>query len=484
MTKKLILALVLIVVVVALYGAYKPLPDGLDVTGTMHEIPAASIHFFSDKTFIDAQGVRRSEQQIFDELLRMIDGAEQYVLLDFFFYSDFLGTATTSHRQLARELTDALIEKKKMNPDVIIQVITDPINSLYGGYSPVHFEELRAHNISVITTAFPPMRDSNPLYSGIWRVFFRWLPAGNLHLLPNLLDAHKPKVSPIAYLHSFNFKANHRKVALTDYRSGTERGFSVLLTSWNPHDGSSAHSNTAIRVDDALWREILASEEAVAMFSKAAFQRPPDILMSIAARRTGPLRIQLLTEHAIEEKILGVLERMGKGDALDIAMFYLSDREIIGALKEADERGVKIRLLLDPNKDAFGREKNGIPNRPVAHELSEHTSGNTEIRWCNTQGEQCHSKMLIFKQASEHVLILGSANLTRRNLDNLNLETNAYVAGDLTVPAIRDAVQLFETVWTNEPGKTYSLEYAQYSDDSVGKTLWYRWGEASGMSRY
>ncbi len=51
-------------------------------------------------------------------------------------------------------------------------------------------------------------------------------------------------------------------------------------------------------------------------------------------------------------------------------MFYLSERQIIKALIAAQQRGVQVRVLLDPNKDAFGREKNGIPNRQVAAELT------------------------------------------------------------------------------------------------------------------
>ena len=52
-------------------------------------------------------------------------------------------------------------------------------------------------------------------------------------------------------------------------------------------------------------------------------------------------------------------------------MFYLSERQIVKALITAKERGVNVRVLLDPNKDAFGREKNGIPNRQVASELND-----------------------------------------------------------------------------------------------------------------
>ena len=94
-------------------------------------------------------------------------------------------------------------------------------------------------------------------------------------------------------------------------------------------------------------------------------------------------------------------------------MFYLSERKIVKGLIAAHERGVKLRILLDPNKDAFGREKNGIPNRQVASEL--HKAG-IPVRWCNTQGEQCHNKILMKYGAQQSEMILGSANFTARNL--------------------------------------------------------------------
>ena len=80
---------------------------------------------------------------------------------------------------------------------------------------------------------------------------------------------------------------------------------------------------------------------------------------------------------------------------------------------------MNVRVLLDPNKDAFGREKNGIPNRQVASELND---AGVNVRWCNTQGEQCHSKMIIKSNGQQAELILGSANFTARNLKNYNLQ--------------------------------------------------------------
>jgi len=125
--KRLFLTILIIIVFFGLYGYLKPLPDGVNVAGTKYNIPQSSVQFFSDVTYIDAEGTRHSEQQVFDEVFRMIDEAHSYVLLDFFLFNDYIGTATTSFRRLSQELTDKLVEKKKLNPETKIQLITDPI---------------------------------------------------------------------------------------------------------------------------------------------------------------------------------------------------------------------------------------------------------------------------------------------------------------------------------------------------------------------
>ncbi len=74
-------------------------------------------------------------------------------------------------------------------------------------------------------------------------------------------------------------------------------------------------------------------------------------------RKTQP-QVQVLTEKAIYDATLYLIDSAKKaGTEIDIAMFYLSERKIIKALIAAHERGVKVRVLLDPNKDAFGRTK-------------------------------------------------------------------------------------------------------------------------------
>jgi phosphatidylserine/phosphatidylglycerophosphate/cardiolipin synthase-like enzyme len=164
-------------------------------------------------------------------------------------------------------------------------------------------------------------------------------------------------------------------------------------------------------------------------------------------------------------------------------MFYLSERRIIGALDSAARRGVEIRMVLDPNKDAFGYEKSGIPNRPVAHELVDGSDGAIQVRWYDTRGEQFHSKMLVVDRAGGTSLILGSANYTRRNLRNYNLELDVMLRGDSKAGVFADARQYFDRIWDNRDG-SYTAEYEAYQDGAFFKTVTYRIQERLGISSF
>jgi len=192
--------------------------------------------------------------------------------------------------------------------------------------------------------------------------------------------------------------------------------------------------------------------------------------------------VQILSERKIKDLLITALNQAGAGDKLALIMFYLSDRDIICALKKAYSRGAAIRVLLDPNKDAFGREKNGIPNRQVAFELFKL---GIAVRWSNTHGEQSHAKMLLveYKQG-QSMVILGSANFTRRNLDNLNLETDIAIRGPATIPLFVDVRTYFDLQWNNMDGKKFSVDYIDYSDKSIHRRILYRWMETTGMSTF
>ncbi|MDD4363708.1 MAG: phospholipase D-like domain-containing protein [Atribacterota bacterium] len=164
-------------------------------------------------------------------------------------------------------------------------------------------------------------------------------------------------------------------------------------------------------------------------------------------------------------------------------MFYLSHRDTIKSLIDAANRGVNIKLILDPNKDAFGRKKNGIPNRQVAQELRDKTNNEIQVKWYDTHGEQFHTKMVFIEKNNKSIIISGSANLTRRNIDDYNLETNLLIKTNSDTKLNNDVKNYFNRIWSNEDGY-YTVEYDEYKTESLIKTIIYRIQELTGSSTF
>jgi len=478
-----VLAVVLLLYVgLVVYQTERPLPVGVDVAGDQYRVSGTSVTFLADRTYVDAQGERHSEQQIFDEVFRLIDRSQEYLLVDFFLYNDWQGERPETTRALASELTQALVAKKQALPQIQITVISDPINNFYGGDPSKQFTRLRQAGINVVVTDLTKLRDSNPLYSVLWRSVIQWFNNSNRGgWVPHPFQAEGPAVTVRSWLSLLNFKANHRKILVADepQPDGTTR-LATLVTSANPHDGSSAHSNVAIKVTSKLWRDAVPSEQAAGAFSG---QTVPDF-GGVVTDQDGDVTVQLLTEGAIRRRLVELISQTRPGDTIDMAMFYLAERSIIESLLEAANRGVAIRLVLDPNKDAFGHIKNGVPNRPVAHELLSKTKGDVKIRWCDTHGEQCHTKLVLVRRGGEQTMVLGSANLTRRNIADYNLETNVLVSAEGVIPALTHAADFFEEIWSNKKGRNYTVDYDVYADSVWWKTILYRGQEATGLSSF
>jgi phosphatidylserine/phosphatidylglycerophosphate/cardiolipin synthase-like enzyme len=98
---------------------------------------------------------------------------------------------------------------------------------------------------------------------------------------------------------------------------------------------------------------------------------------------------------------------------------------------------------------------------------------------------QSHAKLLLVQyDDGRSTAILGSANFTRRNLSDFNLETDVAVRGNSDAQFFADADQYVNQMWNNSIGQNLSLEYEQFADKSFHKGLLYRWMEATGMSTF
>ena len=483
----------------------KELPPGTNQASPSFSYDSAEL--LIDRTIWDAaSNQHRLEHGVFDTILEEIAGAETFLITDFFLWNPWKGAIETEDalRPLASELATALIEKRLQYPDMPMLVITDPVNRIYGDHAPDFYQRLADAGIPVVFTALDKMPDSNRLYAPQAWFWSKFLPGGkpeDIRPVPNPFNSDGKKLSLAELGRLLYFKANHRKVLVTGRSGGVTR---VLMPSLNPADGSANHSNIGLLVDGPVARFAAQSELNVTRWSSEVAKNVYGGLIVEAANAIsdihnylavlpkpapavlGESSVAYRSEGAIQDELLLQLNKAVKGARIDIALFYFSDRKVVKALKGAIERGAAARILLDANRDAFGREKNGIPNRIVAAELMKLASDHdVAVRWAATHGEQFHSKVLRMNGPQQDILFLGSANWTRRNIGNLNLEANLLLAN---APAVSETFDVyFESIWNNTRGYNESLPYEEWAETgwSLKWKKWlYRFQEWSGASTF
>lgn len=447
----------LIYITVMLWHTYKPLPDGVSFEGDLHK--TNTVEFITDLTYAqDQEGTGMvHENHIFKQVNATIDEAKEFVVVDFFLFDGYYDEKE-DFPKIADTLSTTLANKKKENPTMPVVFITDPLNRGYGSYENEWFKKMRDAGVEIVYTDLEPLRDSTPIYSGIYRIFFQWFDIGGKGWIANAMASDAPKMTIASYLTLLNVKANHRKAVITEKEA--------IITSSNPHDASGFHGNIALKVTGPILNDMLKAEEAVSLFSGG-----PKLPRTKTEEVNGQYEVQYLTEKKILDKLLADLAQTKKGDKIWLGMFFISKRDIINALVDATNRGVEVHLILDPNENSFGQEKSGLPNRPVVQELMEDTKGKMKIRWYNTVIGQYHTKA-IWIQNNEHTIISsGSANYTERTLDNYNLESNLRVVAPNDSELVSEMKAYFERLWNNEDAM-YTLDVEEYQDNF---TWWQRW---------
>lgn len=424
----------------------KELPDGTSYLGEEHWLTEDEISFLYDLTY-QKEGEEVYEHEIFNTVFQMIEEAEEFIIIDMFMINDFSDEGR-DFPEVSKMFSDKIKAQLEKFPELQVVIITDDINRSYHSHDATYIDHLADYGAEIIYTDLSKLRDPNILYSGIWRMFFQWFGQEGNGWLPNPFGETSPDVTLRSYLALLNIKANHRKAIITEAEG--------LVLSANAHDSSGFHSNVAIKVTGPIIKDMIEAEHAVAAFSGGDLDAFPNVQQlenhfppkQRSEERT--IRAQILTENKIETSFIAALEKLTRGDEAWLGMFYLSDRTVIGALQEATNRGVEVRIILDPNENAFGSQKIGLPNIPVAKELVDDTNGKVEIKWYLTNEEQYHSKIAYLKGSKESYVTAGSTNFTSRNLDNYNLENNIAVTAPNTSGFIQEIDDYFKRIWNNE----------------------------------
>src|SRR3984957_20700672 len=131
----------------AAWEANKPLPPGARMASAWHIVPSTDVSFIADITSADAYGRSVSSQAIFDETLKVVRGAHEFLVLDYFMFNSRHGDidpASPLLRPLSAALRDALLERRQAVPGLKVLFITDPINEMYGAIPSSDIRLLRA----------------------------------------------------------------------------------------------------------------------------------------------------------------------------------------------------------------------------------------------------------------------------------------------------------------------------------------------------
>ncbi|MCS5420580.1 MULTISPECIES: phospholipase D family protein [Psychrilyobacter] len=443
------------------------LPPNISMESPIYQTD--NVEFYYDLTY-KKDDVIYTEHRIFNQMEKIIEDAEEFIVMDVFLFNDLYNASEFNFPKVSSGITKALIKKKREDKDIQIYFITDEINTFYGVYSSDELDELEENGITVILTDLTKTNGANHFYSTFWRYFFSWFGTGQYGWLENPFSPEAPKVTIRSYLKLINLKGNHRKVLVTEKEA--------LITSANPHSASGYHSNIGFKFDGGIINSVVDSEKAVGELSGVEMKLP-----IVKFHNEGGYKVQLLTEGKIGEALDRDIDNSQSGDKIYIGMFYLGDKVIVKKLVAASKRGVKVRLILDENNEAFGMKKTGLPNKVTGKKLIDKSKGRIEIKWYRSSGEQYHTKLMVIKTSDKMVINGGSANLTKRNIRDYTLDTNIRVAAPLNSKLAMEIDQYFDMLWNNDEN-TYTIEKEKLENGYISNKILYEIQNISGFSTY
>jgi hypothetical protein len=419
----------------AVWNSVKPLPRGTRVASLAARLDESQVDFLDDLAPPGAILKRETEA---------IGRAEQTIVLD--------------QSPLARELADALLLRKRQRPNLKVMLVTDPRNEVYGGTPLRTLSALERTGIVVVRTRLERLRDPNPMYSSLWRLCVGWW--------SDPFDETPGKATLRSSLRRRNLKADGRQLLVADDGAGgwTSIVMSAATTGATVSTGAAAGAGLALEIRGHLAAAIVASELQLAAWSTDDDRLPA--APPIDSRGVGTIDARFLTEGAIQAALRDAIAIAGSGDSIKIAVQAFGDRQLVDAVVRAAARGARVQLLLDP----------GSPEtQAAAGELLREEPGSIEVRW-RARDSRAEAGYAVIQHRSDVWFDVGSANFTRRGLDDLDLAADIELHMPARAGPARAVTELFAKHWSN------AAAYAAHADESK-ETYWrYRVAEATGLS--
>lgn len=472
-------------------------PLGINYESPIRETENAEFHY--DLTYLDKDGNIQYDRNLWDATYKVIDNAKDYLIVEMFLFNDLYNKDKEHFPEFAKEYTERLVKKQKENPNLKVYILADENNNFYGAFEHPFITSMKNAGINVIIVDIFKLKDTFPWYSPFWRTFIK--PMGNPQnkgWITNFYGDMWPKLTIRNLLRALNVKAVHKKVFLNEKE--------VVVSSANIHDPSYFHENIAIYTDGPIVKDVLHNLQLVAKFSDSEInvdgsdRRMENIMNSGSNDKTETdektlnsenqkennvkqinnkeneqnvkektsinseknsitdteghtYKIQYLTEGAIGKHLDEDIDSLKVGDELLMGMYFLADKGVIDRLIRAANRGVKIRIIFDRSRDAFGMSTNGLPNKPVSKKLKKKTKGKIEIKWYFTNNEQYHTKITLMKKTDGNVIInAGSANLIKKNIRGYIMDANFRILTTQDSKISKDIYEYFDRLWENKDG--------------------------------
>ena len=472
-------------------------PLGINYESPIRETENAEFHY--DLTYLDKDGNIQYDRNLWDATYKVIDNAKDYLIVEMFLFNDLYNKDKEHFPEFAKEYTERLVKKQKENPNLKVYILADENNNFYGAFEHPFITSMKNAGINVIIVDIFKLKDTFPWYSPFWRTFIK--PMGNPQnkgWITNFYGDMWPKLTIRNLLRALNVKADHKKVFLNEKE--------VVVSSANIHDPSYFHENIAIYTDGSIVKDVLHNLQLVARFSDSEINidgsdMGTENIMNFTSndkietdeKTLNPenqkenneeqmnkkeneqnvkkntsinleknnisdiegqtYKIQYLTEGAIGKHLDTDIDSLKAGDELLMGMYFLADKGVIDRLINAANRGVKIRIIFDRSRDAFGMSTNGLPNKPVSKKLKKKTKGKIEIKWYFTNNEQYHTKITLMKKTDGNVIInAGSANLIKKNIRGYIMDANFRILTTQNSKISKDIYEYFDRLWENKDG--------------------------------
>lgn len=404
------------------WNSAKPLPPGTHIVSQTSRLSEADVDFRYESP---------RHQAALAQETSVLEHAEQLIVLD--------------RSPVNRELAQHLLARKRVRPNLKIVLVTDPGNEAFGGTPPQILASLEEAGIIVARVRLDRLRDSNPLYSGLWRLVFGWW--------SDPFDETPGQVTLPAWSRMQNFKADQRQLVVADDGSG---GWTAII--------APAGASASLVLRGSLASTMIAGELQIAAWSSDDDRLPAGPPMD--GRGVGSVDARFLTEGAIAAALIEAIAAAGSGDQICIAVENLSDRRLIAAALRAAARGARLQVLLARNR---------MPNQAVAGELLRDGGGRIAVRWYPAEQAASQPKLLVVRHRTDLWINLGSANFTRRDLGDLNLEAGVELRMPAGAAPARAVTGYFADVWSGA-----SVE-ADFADESAVAYWRYRFAEATGL---